>query len=145
MHRNASLAFELLLRALLCRLRNVRERLGKLVIYIHTRMRAIQIFACYGFSTQFPRRKSFALLLPYSHRFFYWEFPSPACTRPKYICLYCCWQINTAEKSSEWISLISRSSNPGPLFQRFPINLSQVFFFSLLDELSRPCKEIYHL
>ena len=56
MHRNASLAFELLLRALLCRLRNVRERLGKLVIYIHTRMRAIQIFACYGFSTHFPRR-----------------------------------------------------------------------------------------
>ena len=38
---------ELLLRALLCREHNVRERLGKLVIYIHTGMRPTQIFAGY--------------------------------------------------------------------------------------------------
>ena len=47
MHRNVSLATvlspELLLRALLCRQRNVRERLGKLVIYIHTDVRPTQI------------------------------------------------------------------------------------------------------
>ena len=36
---------ELLLRALLCREHNVRERLGKLVIYIHTGTRPTQIFA----------------------------------------------------------------------------------------------------